>query len=88
MYNDNKKRDKASWGLFLLNGNTIQFERWEASSGGGLPTIKCSGYIENDSTFHILNTYSSESRKDYFGDWIYHFKQFDNKPDSTNVYIK
>jgi hypothetical protein len=88
MYNDNKKGDKASWGVFLIDGNTIQFERWDASTGGGLPTIKCSGYIENDTTFHITRTYSSETKKEYLVDLTYHFKPFAHKPDSTNVYIK
>jgi hypothetical protein len=86
--NKNKKGDKTRWGVFLIEGKNIQFERWDASTGGRLPTIKCSGYIVNDTTFHITRTYSSETEKEYFVDWIYHFKQFDNKPDSTNVYIK
>jgi hypothetical protein len=90
MYNGNrnKKGDKARWGVFLIDGNNIQFERWDASTGGGLPAIKCSGYIENDTTFRIIRTYSSETKKEYSVDWVYHFKQFANKPDSTNVYIK
>jgi hypothetical protein len=85
---ENRKDDKARWGIFLINGNTIQFERWDASSGRGLSTFKCFGYLENDTTFYILKTYSSETKKEYSVNWIYHFKQFDNKPDSTNAYIK
>jgi len=90
MYNGNRnnKGDKTRWGVFLVENNNIQFERWDAGTGGGLPTVKNVGYIENDTTFHITRIHRSDTPKAYSGDWVYHFRQFSPKPDSTNVFIK
>jgi len=90
MYNANRnnKGDKTRWGVFLIEDNNIQFERWDAGTGGGLPTVKNSGYIENDTTFRITRIYRSDTKNEISGDWVYHFKQFSPKPDSTNVFIK
>lgn len=86
MYND-FQADKSRWGLFVVNGKTFQMERWTSSTGFSLPVTRCKGYIENDTTFHITETFQSDTRKYYQGDWVYHFKQFNLKPDSTNNFI-
>jgi len=82
------KKHKIGWGVFLITDNQISIERWNASTGFSLPIAICKGYIENDSTFHITETYFSDSEKTNYGETVYHFKQFANKPDSTNNYIK
>jgi len=82
------KKYKDGWGVFLVTDNNIEYEMWNASTGYSLPIIKRKGYIENDTTFHITETYFSDSKQTDYKEFIYHFKQFSNKPDSTNVYIK
>jgi len=79
---------KDGWGVFLVNDNKIEYEIWNASTGYSLPTIKHIGVIENDTTFRITETYFSDTKKTDYKEFIYRFKQFDNKPDSTNVFIK
>jgi hypothetical protein len=84
-----KFTSKTDWGVFIINGNTIQYEKWvEAPSGVRASINRRLGYIENDSTFHITESYYSGTGETKQVDEIYHFKQFDNKPDSTNVFIK
>jgi len=82
------RKQKDGWGVFLINNNKIEYEIWNASTGSCLPTIKRIGFIENDTTFRITETYYSDSKKTDNNEIVYHFKQFSPKPDSTNVYIK
>jgi hypothetical protein len=83
-----RKKDKASWGIFRIDGKIIKIEKWEPSTGIGLPVYIKEGSILNDTTFHITTGYSPNGSNRRELNEIYHFKQFDNKPDSTNVYIK
>jgi hypothetical protein len=83
------KSTKTDWGVFVIDGNKIQYEKWiEAPSGVRASINRRSGYIENDTTFHITESYYSGTGETKQVDEVWHFKQFDNKPDSTNVYIK
>jgi hypothetical protein len=86
-YNDWRKL-KSSWGVFSITNDQILIEQWNAPTGISLPVIKRKGYLLNDTTFHITESYFSDLNKTYYDEFIYHFKHFDNKPDSTNVYIK
>jgi hypothetical protein len=81
------RRQKDGWGIFLIKDSEIEYEIWNAPTGYSLPTIKCKGKIINDSTFHITESYFSDIKKTYYRNEMYHFKQFDNKPDSTNSFI-
>jgi hypothetical protein len=72
-----------------VDSNIIQYERWiEAPSGVRACFYRCSGYIENDSTLYFTESYYSGRNETKQIDEIWHFKQFENKPDSTNAYIK
>jgi len=82
------KKQKDGWGVFLVNDNEIEYEIWNASTGYSLPTIKHIGVIENDTTFRITETYFSDIKKTDYTEYVYQFKQFDNKLDSTNNFIK
>ena len=85
----NRFTPKTDWGVFIVNGNVIQYEMWIGSSSGVYASInRQSGYIENDTTFHITESYYSDRNETEQVDEVYHFKQFANKPDSTNNYIK
>lgn len=81
-------RSRTDWGVFHITDNTIQFEMWYPSSGGGAPTYVREGAIMNDTTFHITMSYRSNGKEKREKDEIYHFRQFGLKPDSTNVFIK
>lgn len=63
------------WGVFQIDGNTIQYERWYQSDGG-LPVGCSEGAILNDTTFVVdENT-------------VFHFRHYTPKPDSTNRFIQ
>jgi hypothetical protein len=79
---------KTNWGLFLINEDNIQYEKWYPSSGGGLPAYIREGEILNDTTFHITVSYRSDGSSRSEKDETYHFKQFSPKPDSTNNFVK
>lgn len=79
------KHSKISWGVFVIKGSTIEYSFWDTSVGGGLPTYKSIGYIENDTTFCITRTINKEGSIFKRND-VYHFKQFSPKPDSTGAY--
>jgi hypothetical protein len=81
------KDDKLRWGVFVINGDIIQYSGWGTSVGGGLPAGKCIGTIENDTTFCITKSINSDGREFERND-VYHFRQFSPKPDSTNNFIK
>jgi len=83
-----RKNDKASWGIFRIDGQNIKIEKWEPSTGIGLPVYIREGSVLNDTTFHIINSYRSDGSEKSNLDEVWHFKQFANKPDSTNNYIK
>ena len=83
------KKLKSSWGVFLIDGDKIQLERWaEAPNGVSLATFRYSGNIINDTTIHFTETYYSGRNETKQIDEVWHYKQFDNKPDSTNAFIK
>ena len=77
------QKEKSRWGVFLINGNTIQYSGWSTSVGGGLPAFKGIGVIDNDSTFRLTKTINSNG-KEFEKNDTYHFRQFYPKPDSTN----
>jgi len=85
-YDEIKKR-KVSWGVFGINDNRIEYEEW-TSPTERMTLRRNTGYIENDTTFRIVEHFFSYNRKTYQVNQVWHFKPFDNKPDSTNVYIK
>jgi len=79
---------KIHWGVFNINGDTIHNERWIESTGFWACLYRKKGYIVNDSTIHFTEDFLSETNKTSVIDQVWHFRQFDNKPDSTNKYIK
>ncbi|MCK9451808.1 MAG: hypothetical protein M0Q90_08970 [Bacteroidales bacterium] len=82
------KSYKAYWGLFMIENDSIVFERWYPSSGGPFPAHRRSGKILNDTTFLITKSIRSNGKEEQKLNEIYHFKKFSPKPDSTNVFIK
>ena len=88
-YISKNRNEKRTWGVFLIEGDRIEYETWErAFTGHSLIMRRDYGIIENDTTIHYTKSYDSETKKTYGYNYVYHFKQFDNKPDSTNTFIK
>ncbi|MDR1372831.1 MAG: hypothetical protein LBJ17_06920 [Dysgonamonadaceae bacterium] len=82
---------KTDWGVFLVDSNIIKYEKViSADPAAGIQSfiIRELGYIDNDTTLHFTDSYSSKNNETKKIDKVWHFKQFDNKPDSTNVCIK
>jgi len=84
---DEFRKSKTHWGVFMVVDNRIEYEEWTTPTEG-ITVKKSSGFIENDTTFRIAEEYFSYNKKTYHVNQVYHFKQFANKPDSTNKFIK
>ena len=80
---------KEGWGVFLIEGSTIKFERWYPSE----PPLKAyvrEGEVLNDTTFVIARSYrvvGGQQMEVRERDETYHFKEFSPKPDSTNGFV-
>ena len=88
-YYINSKDTKYNWGIFVIEGTTIKFEKWHPSSGGPLRAYIEEGEVLNDTTFHISKSYriQNASKKDEkTRDRTFHFKALSPKPDSTNEF--
>jgi hypothetical protein len=83
------RKYKTGWGVFSIEKSLIQVEQWvESPSGASSSIYRRSGYIENDTTIHFTKSYYSGRNETKQINETWHFQQFANKPDSTNVYIK
>ena len=80
------KTNKRRWGLFEIHNDSILFERWVFDEMG-LPVLRFSGNIINDTTFVITRRESPYTGKEFEENELYHFRQFSPKPDSTNTFI-
>ena len=83
------KKDKSSWGLFLIDGGTIRFERWFCAEGFCKSYVR-EGKILNDTTFIVTQSYRMRNgQKTEIGmkNETYRFRPFGPKPDSSNVFI-
>ena len=78
---------KIGWGIFVIEGNNIKFERWYPKEKPYYAYVR-EGIILNDTTFHITKSYRSNGTNYSPEDEIYYFRKFSPKPDSTNNFIK
>ena len=78
---------KYGWGVFVVEGNIIKFDRWYPGAKPYKAYVR-EGVILNDTTFQITKTYRSNGSELREKDEIYYFREFSPKPDSTNVFIK
>lgn len=88
-WHSNIKDLKYHWGVFTIEGNTIQIEKWYPSEKPYSSYVN-KGLILNDTTFLITEQYrmvdGSQTDKVIRNETFY-FKQFSPKPDSTNPYV-
>lgn len=85
------KQIKAAWGVFQVNGNTIEIEHWRSRSDGCETTIYERGGILNDTTFVIMvreHRTSGKVKLTETPNSTFHFRPLDAKPDSINNFIK
>ncbi len=80
--------NKSSWGLFIINDQIIQIERYYPTDHLRKSAYINEGKILNDTTCHFTVSYRSDGSERRDEDEIFHFKQFSPKPDSTNSFIK
>jgi len=81
---ENTPKVQYSWGVFRVENNNVEIERWLTGSGGAYPTKLSKGEIINETTMVIKGIpVSGEGTLDTF-----RFREFSPKPDSTNVFIK
>lgn len=67
------------WSIFQVEGKIITRTQWVESNLFSMSTSNRYYQIENDTT--LLYTYNNNN-------FYYHFKKFNSKPDSTNLFIK
>lgn len=84
------KESAIGWGVFIIDGKNIAFERWYPSEQP-YPAYVRAGHIVNDTTFTITESYKvngGQKTNVNFKNETYYFKQCSTKPDSTNSFIK
>jgi hypothetical protein len=86
-YVNNSK--KYYWGVFQINGYKIKYEKW-VPINEPFPAVTYEGVILNDTTF-VINKYyrmkDIDKKAPTEVNRVYHFKQFNPRPDSTNRFI-
>jgi len=83
------KSYKENWGVFIVENDIIRYEKWHGARYlEPRKTYIYAGRILNDTTFHITESYRPNGSEIATLDFIYHFRQFYPKPDSTNNFIK
>jgi hypothetical protein len=84
------RNTKAVWGVFKLNGNLVEIERWQSRINGCETTIYERGNILNDTTF-VINRREfrsdGEVRRTDDLNAFFKFRPLTEKPDSTNSFI-
>lgn len=83
-------KHKYYWGVYRVDSNVIQFERWTPSDKPYKAIID-SGYIINDSSFTITKSFRLKNGKKKYHKEInetYYFKRINPKPEFKNSYIK
>ncbi len=86
-FDANIKKTKSYWGLFKIEGSKIFLEHWYPTE----PPLKSAlkeGVILNDTTFKIMSIQRSNGSEFKEITEFYSFRQFKQKPDSTNSFIK
>ncbi len=87
-YNEYAKDDKTHWGVFLISGSTIEYERWVSPNGmGATPVYRYTGTILNDTTFQMYSSCCVDGTDENPYNYVFKFKQFRSKPDSTCSFI-
>lgn len=85
------KQIKGLWGVFKINGDVIEIERWRSRNNGCETTIYEQGNIINDTTFIIMKREYRENgtiSKIESPNSTFYFRPLPQKPDSTNNFIK
>lgn len=80
-------RDRSSWGLYQIKGDSIIYEKWFLGGGFDMQVLRFKGMILNDTTFTIKEREQLDGSERTREDATYHFKKFHPKPDSVNVFI-
>ncbi len=88
--NEFSKRVKGAWGVFQVNGTTVEIERWQSSINGCETTVFERGDVLTDSAFII--TYREYRSNGQVGleetpNSLFQFRAIPIKPDSTNPFI-
>jgi len=88
-YATNAAKYKFNWGVFQIDGTQIKYEKWTPGAGPSW-AFTYEGVILNDTTFVITKSYRAKDvgkKAPSEHNWVYHFKEFSPKPDSTNRFI-
>ena len=89
--NEFGKTIKGAWGVFHVDGSTIEIERWQSSINGCETTVYERGDILNDSTFVIvLREFrkNGKVKRTEEPNSEFNFRPLPQKPDSTNSFIQ
>lgn len=74
---------KRSWGLFIVESDTLVTESWFPTLFRGLHAVQSRVFIENDSTLVVQPT----NMKGGLPQRTYYFREFNPKPDSVNAFV-
>ncbi|MEJ1242218.1 hypothetical protein WBG78_28980 [Chryseolinea sp. T2] len=83
---------RYAWGVFQVNGNEIEIERWLPGTGLLYTTQLLKGRVLNDSTIHIFLRIGDDSsinnKPQYEVNEIYRFRSLSLKPDSVSIFTE
>jgi hypothetical protein len=81
---------QQDWGVFTLSDAQLTIEGWDYAMGQPFVTGTIKRYtceILNDTTIRVKTIYHSNTEKTETLNEIRRFRQYSNKPDSTNKFI-
>lgn len=67
------------WGVFAVDGDRIEVERWYPGDGPRVPAVFRAGRVVDDTTFVLTSSSGTETR--------YRFRASRPKPDSTSAFL-
>ncbi len=85
------KQSKGLWGIFKINGDTIEIERWRSTINGCEAILYERADILNDTTFIVrTREYYNNGKieKEEKPNSTFYFRPLEVKPDSTNNFIE
>ena len=84
---NNIRNNKSNWGVFKIERDKILMETWVSVPNKKIVYLN-EGRIINDTTFEINKISKRNCNENKAVHFIYHFRHFLVKPDSTNDFIK
>ncbi len=85
---DSAKDFQSFWGIFTIDGVSLNIKKWETKQGNNLPLFEMKCTILNDTSFVRNENSVSDRSGSVFPNDTFNFKQLLPKPDSLNQFVQ